>query len=139
MKFIIDTFEHCVPHFLDIEICPNDLGIYRKNTETGQYTNINSFTLWKWKTWWITSLVVRAKRICCNDNLNKETRLIKNFASWNGFSKNITNSITKKALKDMPNVNNTPSVSTDSTKIFFKLQYWRYSRTNGEKLYKKTT
>ena len=80
------------------------MGIYHKNTQTGQYTNINSFTLWKWKTSWITSLVVRAKRICCNDNLNKEIRLIKNFASWNGFPKNITNSIIKKALKDMPNV-----------------------------------
>ena len=123
LKFTIDTFEHCVPHFLHIEICPNGLGIYHKNTQTGQYTNINSFTLWKWKTSWITSLVVRAKRICCNDNLNKEIRLIKNFASWNGFPKNITNSIIKKALKDKPMVNNTPSVGTDSTKIFFNLQY----------------
>ena len=99
------------------------MGIYHKNTQTGQYTNINSFTLWKWKTSWITSLVVRDKRICCNDNLNKEIRLIKNFASWNGFLENITNSIIKKALKDKPNVNNTPLVSTDSTKIFFNLQY----------------
>ena len=100
LKFTIDTFEHCVPHFLDIEICPNGLGIYHKNTQTGQYTNVNSFTLRKWKTSWITSLVVRAERICCNDKLNKEIRLIKNFAWWNGFSKNITNSIIKKALKD---------------------------------------
>ena len=120
LKFTIDTFEHCVPHFLDIEICPNDLG---KNTETGQYTNINSFTLWKWETSWIASLVVRAKRICCNDNLNKENRLLKNFASWNGFPKNITNSIIKKALKDMPNVNTTTSVTTDSTKKIFNLEY----------------
>ena len=120
LKFTIDTFEHCVPHFLDIEICPNDLG---KNTETGQYTNINSFTLWKWETSWIASLVVRAKRICCNDNLNKENRLLKNFTSWNGFPKNITNSIIKKALKDMPNVNTTTSVTTDSTKNFFNLEY----------------
>ena len=81
---------------VDIEICQNGLGIYHKNTQTVQYTNINSFTLRKWKTTWITSLVVRGKRICCNDNLNKEIRLIKNFASWNGFSKNITNSIIKK-------------------------------------------
>ena len=102
-----------MPHFLDIEFCPNGLGIYHKNTQTGQYTNINSFTLRKWKTSWITSLVVRAKRICCNDKLNKEIRLIKNFARGNGFSKNITNSIIKKALKDKPNVNNTTSVSTD--------------------------
>ena len=120
LKFTVDTFEYCVPHFLDIEICPNGLG---KNTETGQYTNINSFTLWKWETSWIAYLVVRAKRICCNDNLNKENRLIKNFASWNGFPKNITNSIIKKALKDMPNVNTTTSVTTDSTKNFFNLQY----------------
>ena len=89
LKFTIDTFEHCVPHFLHIEICPNGLGIYHKNTQTGQYTNINSFTLWKWKTSWITSLVVRAKRICCNDNLNKEIRLIKNLASWNGFPRTL--------------------------------------------------
>ena len=99
LKFTIDIFEHCVPYFLDIEICLNGLGIYHKNTQTGQYTNINSFTIWKWKASWITSLVVRAKRICCNDNLNKEIRLIKNFASWNGFPKNITNSIIKKALR----------------------------------------
>ena len=65
------------------------------------------------ETSWITSLVVRAKRIYCNDKLNKEIRLIKNFARWNGFSKNITNSVIKKALKDKPNVNNTTSVSTD--------------------------
>ena len=123
LKFTIDTFEHFVSHFLDIEICPNGLGVYHKNTETGQYINTNSFTLWKWKTSWITSLVVRVKRICCNDDLNKEIRLIKNFASWDGFPKNITNSVIKKALKDMPNVNNTPSVSTYSIKIFFDLQY----------------
>ena len=45
LKFTVDTFESCVPHFLDIEICPNGLGIYHKNTQTGQYTNIESFTL----------------------------------------------------------------------------------------------
>ena len=55
--------------------------------------------------------------------LNKEIQLIKIFASWNGFSKNITNSIIKKALKAKPNMSNTPSVSTDSNKIFFNLQY----------------
>ena len=124
LKFTINTFEHCVPDFPDIEICLNGLGIYRnKNTQTGQYTNINSSRPWKWKTSWITSLVVRAKRICCNRNLNKEIWLIKNIASWNGFAKNISNSRIKKALKSKSNVSNTPSVSTASTKIFFNLQY----------------
>ena len=50
LKFTVDTFENCVPHFLDIEICSNGLGIYHINTQTGRYTNIESFTLWKWKT-----------------------------------------------------------------------------------------
>ena len=49
LKFIIDTFENCVPHFLDIEICPNGLGIYQKHTQTGQYVHFDSFTLRKWK------------------------------------------------------------------------------------------
>ena len=50
LKFAIDTFKHCVPYFLDLKICPNGLGIYHKNTQTGQYTNTTSFTLWEWKT-----------------------------------------------------------------------------------------
>ena len=54
LKFTIDTFENCVSHFLDIEIYPNGLVIYHKNAKTGQYTNIESFTLWKWKISWIT-------------------------------------------------------------------------------------
>ena len=59
LKFTVDAFENCVPHFLDIENCPNGLGIYhkyisyiyrmyhkyQKNTQTSQYTNIESFTL----------------------------------------------------------------------------------------------
>ena len=44
LKFTVDAFENCVRHFLDIEICPNGPGIYHKNTQTDQYTNIQSFT-----------------------------------------------------------------------------------------------
>ena len=50
LKFTVDSFENCLPQFLDMEICPNRLNIYYKNTQTDQYTNIQSFTLWKWKT-----------------------------------------------------------------------------------------
>ena len=42
LKFTIDTFENSVPHFLDIEICPNGLGIYHKHTQTGQYVHNTS-------------------------------------------------------------------------------------------------
>ena len=47
LKFTIDTFENSVPHFLDIEICPNGLGIYHKHAQTGQYVHITSYTLWR--------------------------------------------------------------------------------------------
>ena len=30
LKFTVDTSEYCVPHFLDIKICPIGLGIYQK-------------------------------------------------------------------------------------------------------------
>ena len=36
LEFTVDTFETYVPQFLDIEICPNRLGIYHKNIQTGQ-------------------------------------------------------------------------------------------------------
>ena len=32
IKFTIDTFENCVPHFFDIEIYSNGLGIYHTHT-----------------------------------------------------------------------------------------------------------
>ena len=85
LKFTIDTFENCPPHFLDIEICPNGLRIYHKHTQTGQYVSFDSFTLWKWKVSWIRSLVTRAKRICSDNYLDKEIQLIKNYAAWNGL------------------------------------------------------
>ena len=36
LKFTVDTYENCVPHFLDIEIYPSILGIYHKHTQTEQ-------------------------------------------------------------------------------------------------------
>ena len=113
-----------MPHFLDIEICPNGLGIYHKNTQTGQYLNIESFTLWKWKTLGITSLTIRAKRIYSRYHLNQEINLIKDYAAWNGFPKRISNSIIKRALQ-VNNSNTTMSkkANTDSVKIFFNLNY----------------
>ena len=35
LKLTINTFENSVPHFLDVEICPNGLGINHNHTQTG--------------------------------------------------------------------------------------------------------
>ena len=57
LNFTVDTFDDVVPHFLDIEIHPDGLSIYCKNTNTGQYTQYNSYSPWCYKTSWISSLV----------------------------------------------------------------------------------
>ena len=36
LNFTVDTFDDVVPHFLDIEIHPDSLSIYCKDTNTGQ-------------------------------------------------------------------------------------------------------
>ena len=95
-KFTIHTFENCVPHFLDIEICPNGLSIYHKNTQTDQYTNIESFTLWKWKPSWIISLTIRVEGICSRNHFNQKINLVKDYTAWNSFPKRSANSIIKR-------------------------------------------
>ena len=56
LPFTVDRFENETPHSLDLEICPNGLTIFQKNTHTGQCIHMHSFTLWKWKTAWPRSL-----------------------------------------------------------------------------------
>ena len=41
IRFTFDLFENCALHFLDINIASDGLGIYRKDTLTGQYTNFH--------------------------------------------------------------------------------------------------
>ena len=98
LKFTVDRFKNETPHFLDLEICPNGLTFFQKNTLTGHYINMDSFTLWKWKTAWIRSLADRAKKVCSEENLPKEIQLIKKFASWSGYPKNIVNAMIKRVL-----------------------------------------
>ena len=74
--------------------------MYLSSTQTVQYVNFDSFTLWKWKVSWIRSLVTRAKRIFSENYLDKEIQLIKNYAALNGYPKHIVNSIVKRALRD---------------------------------------
>ena len=46
IRFTFDLFENSTPHFLEINIASEGLGIYRKDTFTGQYTNFDSFVPW---------------------------------------------------------------------------------------------
>ena len=75
-------------------------------------------------TSWITSLTIRAKRICSRNYLNQEINLIKYYAVWNCFPKRIANSIIKRALQtNDSNITRSEKDNTDSIKIFFNLNY----------------
>ena len=92
LEFTVDKFENCVPHFLDLEIHPDGISIYRKDTHTAQFVNYNSYTKLNHKTAWIKSLISRAKRLCSPARLKNEMENIKRFASYNGFPRWVVNS-----------------------------------------------
>ena len=80
--------------------------------------------MWKWKKSWITSLTIRAKRICSRYHLNQEINLIKDDTAWNGFPKRIANSIFKRALQaNNSNTTRSKKANADSVKIFFNLNH----------------
>ena len=106
LQFTVDLFENQVPHFLDLEICPDGIAIFRKDTHTGQYQPAHSFVPWKWKTAWMRSLITRAKKLCSKNKLHSELAIIKKFASWNKYPKSVVNAMIKRVLsnsKDKPN------------------------------------
>ena len=45
LKFTVDLFENKVPHFLDLEMSPDGISIYRKATDIGLYVNYTTFVL----------------------------------------------------------------------------------------------
>ena len=85
LKFTVDKFENSVPHFLDLEIHPDGVSIYRKDTHTAQFVNYNSYTKFNHKVAWMRSLVTRAKQLCSPNKLKEEMKNIRKFASYNGF------------------------------------------------------
>ena len=99
LEFTVDKFDDCVPHFLDLEIHPDGISIYRKETHTAQFVNFESFTKWNHKIAWIRSLANRAKRLCTPNKLADEIRNIRRFASYNGFPRWIVNKVIKQSTE----------------------------------------
>ena len=107
LRFTVDMFQNEVPHFLDLELSPDGITIFRKDTNTALYVNFTSFVPWTYCTSWIRSFVTRASRICSTGKLLSEINTIKRFTSRNDFPKSVVNSIINKTL-------NTPSITADS-------------------------
>ena len=134
LQFTVDKFENETPHFLDLEIHPDGLTIYRKNTHTGQFVNFSSYSKWNYKTAWIRSLISRAVKICSQNKLTAEFKKIKLFASYNGYPKHIVNSIFKKHKCNDDVSNNNDNVDDEITKLYLSLPY---QGIKGEHIVKK--
>ena len=81
LRFTVDMFQNKVPHFLDLELSPDRISIFRKDTNAGLYVNFSSFVHWTYHTSWIKTLVTCASRICAPNKLSSEINIIKRFAS----------------------------------------------------------
>ena len=127
LRFTVDMFQNKVPHFLDLELSPDGISIFRKDTNTGLYVNFTSFVPRTYRTSWIKTLVTRASRICAPNKLSSEINIIKRFASWNDFPKSVVNSIINKTLNttsnnEGPNINNTEK--SNKITIYFCFPYY---------------
>ena len=97
---------------MDLEIHPDGLSIYRKDTHTAQFVHFNSYTKFNHKIAWIKSLVTRARKLCSPERLGEEIKNIKRFASYNGFSSWIVKSTIQKCNRSKTEDENdiTPSI-----------------------------
>ena len=102
LEFTVDRFDDCIPHFLDLEMHPDGISIYRKETHTAQFVHYDSFIKWNNKVAWIGSLTSRAIRLCSANKLKDELTNIKRFASYNGFPRWITNKIVRESINPHP-------------------------------------
>ena len=120
LNFTVDTFDNVVPHFLDIEIHPDGWSIYCKDTNTGQYTHYNSYSPWRYKTSYISSLGHRAVNIWDKNKLQAELTKIKDPTAWNGFPKIIGDAIINNKFKGL-NVNIKNTNNNDLETIWIKI------------------
>ena len=96
IKLLTDGFTNEDVNFLDIKIHQNNTDIFHEDTHTGQYINYRSETPWKLKISWVKALYHRAHKICSDkQSLNKQVSQIKTFILWNGYPKQVRNSVIK--------------------------------------------
>ena len=123
LKFTYDKFEDKNPHFLDIEITSNGLKIYRKDTFTGHYTDLNSFVPWNHRISWIRSLVYRTKRLCDHQHFKQGILDVKKFASWNGFPRSVRNRLIDKFIKSSDKQRAEKKDEPDEITLWFNVPY----------------
>ena len=137
LKFTVDKFEDGIIHFLDILIHGDgSTDIYTKPTNTGQYSNFDSYVPWRYKTSWAYALCIRAMKLCSTASLKaKQISRIKKLLSWNGFPKYVRNKLIKKYQSNYELSKNRPreDKKEDIESIYMKIPYMG---PEGDKLVK---
>ena len=137
LKFTVDRFDRGSFHFLDIAISyDKEIDVFVKPTNTGQYTNFNSFAPWHHRISWAAALYTRGMKLCSTlKSKRKQISRINKLLSWNDFP----NYIRKKLLFQFKtNFNSKPketslNTSNENLEIILKLPYMG---PEGEKLVK---
>ena len=94
-------FQNKVSYFLDLELSPDRITVYWKDTNTDQHVNFTSSVPWTYHTSLMRSLVTRESCRCYTDKILPENNTIKRFASWNNFTESFLNSIMKHSIHDL--------------------------------------
>ena len=114
---MIDTlgmFQNEVPHFVNLELSPDGITIFRKDANSGLYVTFTNFMSWTYRTSLIRSLVARASRICSTDKMPSEINIIKRFGSCNDFPESVLDSIINKTL-NASSITGDPMTQTKQT------------------------
>ena len=98
LRFTVVLFQNEVPHFLDLELSPDGISIFRKNINTGLYTHFCSYVPWTHRTAWTKSLTSGASHICSPNKLPSEINFIKKLGSSNGFPRFVVKRIIHQVL-----------------------------------------
>ena len=111
IRVTFDLFKNSTPHFLDINIAIDGLGIYHIFTDST--SNFVSFVPCRQKTSWVRALIDRVHRICTPNKIETEFKLIRTFLSLHGLPKRIANLLID--CFTMNAQNSTPDHTTDDT------------------------
>ena len=103
IKFTLELEKNDMISFLDVKVqrTGNSLetSVYRKTTNTNLYTKWNACLPNYQKIGLVTSLIVRAYRICLNNILlNVEIDYLKNVLINNGYSKRLLDKVIKRTI-----------------------------------------
>ena len=94
LHLTIYAFQNEAPHFLDLELFPDGMLIFRKNRNTNLYTHFSSC---HW-TAWIKSLSSCTSHVCSPNKLSSGKNFIKKLKLWNGFNRPVVKSIIHQVL-----------------------------------------